>query len=73
MEYFAIFLLVIIMPILLIIMLLGLFNRFLPVWFCKHMGRHLAPKSQEHNGCNMAGDCPRCGKTVLQDSQGGWS
>lgn len=50
----------------------AMFNRFLPVWFCKHMGWHLEPKEMGFDGCSMNGTCPRCGKQVLQDSQGNW-
>jgi hypothetical protein len=73
MEDLARILIYCIVPILLASLLLCAFNRFLPPWFCRVMGWHLAPKDQEHNGANMAGNCPRCGKRVLQDSQGGWS
>jgi hypothetical protein len=41
-------------------------------WFCNFWGWHKAPKSQGFNGCSYNGCCPRCGKSVLQDSQGNW-
>lgn len=48
-----------------ILLALVLFNKHLPVWFCHKMGWHLAPTS-------FTGRCSRCGKKVLQDSQGNW-
>jgi len=55
-----------------ILVLLAVFNKHLPVWFCHHMGWHLAPIAQGFDGCSFAGTCPRCGKAVLEDSQGNW-
>jgi hypothetical protein len=64
-----------------LIMLLGIMvtmlvlvalNSILPVWFCHVFGWHLSPKSVGFDGCSLNGDCPRCGKYVLQDSQGNW-
>lgn len=55
-----------------IFLVLACFNRYLPVWFCKHMGWHLAPDWQGFDGCNFTGTCSRCGTKVLQDSQGNW-
>lgn len=52
--------------------ILALSNRYLPRWFCDHMGWHLAPTSQGFDGCSATGVCPRCGKSVLQDGQGNW-
>lgn len=49
-----------------------LFNCWLPKWFCDKMGWHLPPKAQGFNGCSFNGTCPRCGKEVMQDSQGNW-
>lgn len=54
------------------LLVLTLRNRWLPVWFCQHMGWHLAPTTQGFDGCSVTGVCPRCGKKVLQDSQGNW-
>lgn len=51
---------------------LVLSNKHLPVWFCNNMGWHLEPKEQGFDGCSFTGKCPRCGKSVLQDSQGNW-
>lgn len=48
------------------------FNRLLPEWFCKYLGWHLAPNQQGFDGCSASGKCPRCDKSVLQDSQGNW-
>lgn len=47
-------------------------NKYLPKWFCDVMGWHLSPKLQGFDGCSFNGKCPRCGKFVLQDSQGNW-
>jgi hypothetical protein len=52
--------------------LLVIFNRYLPKWFCDHMRWHLAPIAQGFDGCSSTGKCPRCDKKVLQDSQGNW-
>lgn len=41
-------------------------------WFCKVMGWHRAPAEMEFDGASFKGVCPRCGKYVLQDSQGNW-
>lgn len=51
---------------------LGLFNKWLPKWFCDNLGWHLAPSKQDFDGASFNGECPRCGKHVLQDSQGNW-
>ena len=52
---------------------LPFFNRWLPRWFCEHLGHwHLAPIVQGFDGCSCNGTCPRCGKKVMQDSQGNW-
>jgi hypothetical protein len=47
-------------------------NHWLPKWFCKGLGWHLTPTSQGFDGCSFNGTCPRCGKSVMQDSQGNW-
>lgn len=52
--------------------LLNLFNKYLPKWFCDNMGWHLEPPHKKFDGCSSYGICPRCGKKVLQDSQGNW-
>lgn len=67
-----------IVPLLLVItalvsfIFLALFNQHLSKWFCDKMGWHLAPHAQGFDGCSFTGKCPRCGKGVLQDSQGNW-
>ena len=53
-------------------LLLSAFNKHLPVWFCNNMGWHLPPIAQSFDGCSFNGECPRCRKKVLQDSQGNW-
>lgn len=55
-----------------ILMLLVTFNDYLPRWFCDKLGWHLAPTTQGFDGCSSTGVCPRCGKSVLLDSQGNW-
>lgn len=43
------------------------------LWFCNgFLGWHKAPKVRGFDGCSINGICPRCGKHVLQDSQGNW-
>ena len=51
---------------------LSLFNRHLPPWACRVMGWHLRPKEIGFDGASLNGVCPRCGKHVMQDSQGNW-
>jgi hypothetical protein len=41
-------------------------------WFCDTFGWHRAPIHQGFDGCSINGTCPRCGKEVMQDSQGNW-
>jgi hypothetical protein len=41
-------------------------------WFCEKLGWHRAPTNVGFDGCSRTGTCPRCGKSVLQDSQGNW-
>ena len=41
-------------------------------WFCDKMGWHKAPERVGFDGCSMNGKCSRCGKDVLQDSNGDW-
>ena len=48
------------------------FNRWLPIQACRWMSWHLAPKAQGFDGCSFNGECPRCGKQVMQDGQGNW-
>jgi len=54
------------------LMLLTLFNKYLPKWFCDKLHWHLAPKHKASDGCSLSGICPRCGEKVMQDSQGNW-
>lgn len=53
-------------------LLSALLNRWLPKWACSKMGWHLAPTHTGFDGCSRTGVCPRCGQSVLQDSQGNW-
>jgi len=55
-----------------IMVILALSNKWLPIQACKYMGWHLAPKEQGFDGCSFKGQCPRCGKYVMQDGQGNW-
>ena len=41
-------------------------------WFCTAMGWHFEPDKKASDGCSMYGNCPRCGKRVMLDSQGNW-
>lgn len=41
-------------------------------FFCNKIGWHKAPLKQGFDGCSSNGTCPRCGKKVLQDSNGDW-
>jgi len=66
------FLLIVLIVSFLICLLLTIFNKHLPKWFCDKMGWHLTPKDQKFDGASLNGRCPRCGKYVLQDSQGNW-
>lgn len=40
--------------------------------FCNFLGWHLQPKKVSCDGASLGGNCPRCNKEVLQDSQGNW-
>jgi len=49
------------------------FRRYLPRWYvCDLMGGHGKVINTGHNGSSAIGRCTKCGKTVLQDSQGNW-
>lgn len=39
-------------------------------FFCMFFGWHKRPKKINGRGINLIGKCPRCGKEVIQDSQG---
>jgi hypothetical protein len=41
-------------------------------WFCIKMGWHRTPIRIGFDGMSRNGECPRCGKSVMQDSQGNW-
>lgn len=55
-----------------VMLILGFCNRWLGKWACTKLGWHLAPLTQGFDGASANGTCPRCGKSVLQDSQGNW-
>lgn len=42
-------------------------------WICTKLGWHRPPNYLDFDGCSSNGSCPRCGKHVMQDSQGNWS
>jgi hypothetical protein len=57
--------------------LLCVFSGFLPKWYaCDCMGWHKRPNNIVNNGhagfVHNNGTCPKCGKEVMQDSQGNW-
>jgi hypothetical protein len=53
--------------------LLCIFSGILPKWYaCDAMGWHKAPNAIGFDGASNNGECPRCGKEVMQDSQGNW-
>lgn len=37
-------------------------------WFCIKMGWHRTPIRIDSDGFQQNGECPRCGKSVIQDS-----
>lgn len=41
-------------------------------FLCNVMGWHKRPQLIGFDGCSLGGACPRCGRRVLQDSQGNW-
>lgn len=63
---------IILFSLLTVVMLAMLLNPKLPRWFCRVLGWHLSPNKIGFDGCSATGTCPRCGKDVLQDSQGNW-
>ena len=68
-----IYFLIAIVVFLFIMLMLCLFNRFLPKGFgCDTMGWHLEPKQQGFDGCSSTGKCSRCNKEIMQDGQGNW-
>ena len=62
------------------IIALAFLNEYLPFrWFCDKLGWHCAPEEHARSGIDnrncmihRRGICPRCGKKVMQDSQGNW-
>jgi len=49
------------------------FFRFKDVSFCKHLGWHDGRGgAKSFDGCSIHATCSRCGKKVMQDSQGNW-
>jgi len=66
------YILIFILAILVSFMVLAISNKYLPVFFCVHLGWHLAPITQGFDGCSFTGVCPRCGEHILQDGQGNW-
>ena len=67
-----IILLVVFLSFIIIAIGLATVNDLLPIFFCDRLGWHIAPDRQFFDGCSLVGICPRCGKKVLQDSQGNW-
>lgn len=56
-------------------LILGLIDSLYDIkcrFFCDYFGWHKEPKDTTFNGFNSSGKCPRCGKEVMQDSQGNW-
>jgi hypothetical protein len=48
-------------------------SRWLPRWYaCDAMGWHIRPVATGFDGASLNGQCPRCHKKVMQDSQGNW-
>jgi hypothetical protein len=41
-------------------------------WFCVKMGWHRTPIRIGFDGASQNGECPRCGQSVMKDSQGNW-
>jgi hypothetical protein len=53
-----------------VFMLLNIFNKYLPRWFCDHMEMHLEPRYKLDGG--NRGHCPRCWKEVFRTREGNW-
>jgi len=68
-TYFS-FILFFLITVLFILAIISTFSK--NVWFCNTFGWHKAPTGIGFDGCSRNGDCRRCGKHVLQDSQGNW-
>lgn len=56
----------------LVMVISALLNKYLPKWACTKFGWHVAPNIKGFDGCSINGECSRCGKRVMQDSQGNW-
>ena len=56
------------------LLILCVCNRLLSRWACDIMGWHYVdiPANINFDGCSFIAKCSRCGKYVLQDSQGNW-
>ena len=62
----------VVLTILSCLLVLGVFNRHLSMWACTKMGWHYVDAVTGFDGCSIHGVCVRCGKDVMQDSQGNW-
>ena len=73
MHTFGDFMLLFIAMLLLALLMIAAFqHRSKSKWFCDKMGWHNAPVVTGWDGASFEGVCPRCGRHVLQDSQGNW-
>lgn len=64
---------IILLTFLSLFILMALLNKWLPKSIgCDMLHWHMAPTEQGFDGASFNGICPRCGKRVLQDSQGNW-
>ena len=73
MEILFITFMLIFVPLFFGLWLSAICNQGLSVWACNIMGWHLAPRANGgFDGCSFYGECPRCHKHVMQDSQGNW-
>jgi hypothetical protein len=50
---------------------MSLWQRFLR-WACDHLDWHKPCPPWGFDGASLSGRCCRCGRRVLQDSQGNW-
>lgn len=47
--------------------------RYLPYsWTCEWAGTHRPSTESSFDGCSQHSTCYKCGKAIMQDSQGGW-
>lgn len=63
---------ILISSIFLFIFLIELLNPLLPKWACDRFSWHISPKEINFDGENYYGYCPRCGKKLTKNLQGGW-